>query len=514
MERTAVLQISPPDWSILAIGGYIWLILTLAMLAMSATKTRTNNERRICGIATIFLASHGLWWASYIASPSGFADGLNLWLAIAGQIAAMATMAAIFRLHIARASAANPFGYTMAILIVFAAGSLSTLSLCRLSMGMQFEPARLAAAALYIGVAPLAFIIISAIRPRRSLRQEILIVSLLCATLTAFMVYGLEQILVAAPSSGATNSPLAVWLGAMTSGFLFAVVLFAAALWQSQVQFIALLRNAVEALPIGLALYDERDRLVIWNSHFQRLSRNIGPNLRVGMTYSHARQNEMQSRPPDADIMATSVWLEHKLNERSPGDWLVQSQDKNHWVRLQNRRIAHHGLVTTVSDFTEQKKHEAELASALEQARSANVAKSRFLANMSHEIRTPLNGIIALTEVLSQSELTTAQCEMVEIIRSSSDNLQHLLSDILDMARIESGLISINPAPFDLTRLVNDTQKLYASAAHEKGVQLSSHIAASAQDWVMGDATRTRQPVQRVQRHPGLPVNAIKLPCA
>ncbi|GAA0390920.1 hypothetical protein GCM10009093_16940 [Brevundimonas terrae] len=493
MARIAVQNISPPDWSILAVGGFVWLTLIAAMLAISVIKTRANTERRLWSIVTLCVAAHGLWWASYIASPSGFADGLNIWLAALGQIAAVATMAGVLRLQIARSGAANPFLYTMAILVVFAFGSLATLTLCRLSIGVGFDPSRLTTAAMFVVAAPLAFIIISAIRPRRSVRQEMLIVSFLCATLTACMAYGLEQMLAATPTSWAMTAPPIAWGLSVASALLFGVVLFAAALWQSQLRFVSNLRNAIEALPIGLALYDERERLVIWNSHFQRLSRDIGPYLRVGMTYSHARQTAIPFRMSETASSAHPDGLELRLNEHSPGDWLVQSGDKNHWLRLQNRRIAHRGLVSTVSDFTEQKKHEAELATALEQARSANVAKSRFLANMSHEIRTPLNGIIALAEALSQSALSGTQSEMVEIIRSSSDNLQTLLSDILDMARIESGLIHISPAPFDLTRLVNDTHKLYANAAREKGVQLSCHIATSAQNWVMGDATRTGQ---------------------
>src|SRR5690606_21657158 len=104
--------------------------------------------------------------------PSGFADGLNIWLAASGQIAAVATMAGVLRLQIARSGAANPFLYTMAILVVFAFGSLATLTLCRLSMGVVFDPSRLTTAAVFVVAAPLAFIIISAIRPRRSVRQE------------------------------------------------------------------------------------------------------------------------------------------------------------------------------------------------------------------------------------------------------------------------------------------------------------------------------------------------------
>lgn len=85
-------------------------------------------------------------------------------------------------------------------------------------------------------------------------------------------------------------------------------------------------------------------------------------------------------------------------------------------------------------------------------AEAANVAKSQFLANMSHEIRTPLNGVVSMADLLSRSNLDQADREMVDIIRSSGDSLTTLLSDILDMARIEAGELALEQEAYDLGR--------------------------------------------------------------
>ena len=126
-------------------------------------------------------------------------------------------------------------------------------------------------------------------------------------------------------------------------------------------------------------------------------------------------------------------------------------------------------------------------------AEEASRSKSDFLANMSHEIRTPLNGVVAMADALARSDLGPREREMVDIVRSSSDTLERLLSDILDTAKIESGQLTIEPAPFHLADVVRETAALWRSKAEEKGVALVIEIAATAERRVYGDAVRVRQ---------------------
>jgi signal transduction histidine kinase/ActR/RegA family two-component response regulator len=126
-------------------------------------------------------------------------------------------------------------------------------------------------------------------------------------------------------------------------------------------------------------------------------------------------------------------------------------------------------------------------------AEAANRAKSEFLANMSHEIRTPLNGVVAVADMLARADLEPKEREMVEIIRSSGDTLQRLLSDILDLARIESGKITIETAPFHAGAMVRDVCALSELRCNEKGVRLGVAIAPEIDGMVTGDLVRVRQ---------------------
>jgi signal transduction histidine kinase/AmiR/NasT family two-component response regulator len=134
-----------------------------------------------------------------------------------------------------------------------------------------------------------------------------------------------------------------------------------------------------------------------------------------------------------------------------------------------------------------------QLRHARKNAEAANQAKSDFLANMSHEIRTPLNGVVAVTDMLAKSDLRPREREMVEIIRSSGDTLQRLLSDILDLARIESGKISVEHAPFHIGEAVRAVAALSQLRCDEKGVLLRVSVPDTLDGFVEGDEVRVRQ---------------------
>ena len=134
-----------------------------------------------------------------------------------------------------------------------------------------------------------------------------------------------------------------------------------------------------------------------------------------------------------------------------------------------------------------------QLRNARKAADGANTAKSAFLANMSHEIRTPLNGVIAVADMLVRSDLDPKAREMAQIIQASGDTLQRLLSDILDMARIESGKLTIEAAPFHAGDMLRSVAGLMQLKCDEKGVSLLVEIEPDIDRGVVGDLVRVRQ---------------------
>ena len=133
------------------------------------------------------------------------------------------------------------------------------------------------------------------------------------------------------------------------------------------------------------------------------------------------------------------------------------------------------------------------LRHALSEAKQANHAKSLFLANMSHEIRTPLNGVLGMAELLARSELPKGQRHYVEQIKSSGSTLLTVLNDILDISKLESGQIAIDPIRTDLRSLVSEATAFFAPNAHQKGLEILLDLDPRLPVEVNVDPVRVRQ---------------------
>jgi signal transduction histidine kinase/CheY-like chemotaxis protein/ligand-binding sensor domain-containing protein len=163
-------------------------------------------------------------------------------------------------------------------------------------------------------------------------------------------------------------------------------------------------------------------------------------------------------------------------------------------LRIRQIRVRERELERHVKERTEELQKEVTVRKRAEEAAEAGSrAKSMFLANMSHEIRTPINGILGMTELTMETELNSEQRGYLGLVKTSADALLTVLNDILDFSKIEAGRLDLEPIHFKLRDSLEDTLKLMALRADQKGLELTCDIHPEVPEMVVADPTRLRQ---------------------
>ncbi len=240
------------------------------------------------------------------------------------------------------------------------------------------------------------------------------------------------------------------------------------------------------------------DMLCVRDSHLRFVRVNPSWTRVLGWTEDELIGTQMLSLIHPDDRPATQGRMEviHDLRAdgRVVGFVNRYRHKEGHYRHLEWRACRHGELVYGVArDVTERFEQERALAEAKAQAEAASRAKSDFLANMSHEIRTPLNGVIGIVDALARTELSPVQQELVELVRASGENLERLVSDILDVSKIEAGRLELELRPFDLTEMLDGPLQVLSVKAREKGLAFEVARGDDAQGWFLGDALRIRQ---------------------
>jgi two-component system cell cycle sensor histidine kinase PleC len=267
------------------------------------------------------------------------------------------------------------------------------------------------------------------------------------------------------------------------------------------------LRDAIETIPEAFVLWDAEDRLVLCNSHFQRLHRLPDSAVTPGTSYETVI--EVGSMPE----VRTRL---QETGAQAPGARTFEAQlDDGSWLHISERRTKDGGYVSVGTDITRIKEHEQKLVDndlrlratvidlkrsqttlekqAIElvdlaqkysdeknRAEEANQTKSKFLANMSHELRTPLNAIIGFSEVMGSGMFGTLgsekYAEYCHDILTSGHYLLEVINDILDMSKIEAGRMKLDMETLDLSTTLAESLRVVSGRADDKHLVVDTDI--------------------------------------
>jgi len=250
------------------------------------------------------------------------------------------------------------------------------------------------------------------------------------------------------------------------------------------------LRSIIHETPIGIHIYELVENALVFSGA------NPAADLILGINHSDLiGKNIADAFPMLAENDISARYLEALQTGKTWHTEQLGYEDANisGIYEILCFRIFLDQIAVMFLDVTTRKQQELELEKAKKTAEAANKAKSEFLANMSHEIRTPLNGIMGMLQLLESTNPDHEQSEYIDIALSSGRNLTRLISDILDLSRIEQGSVTLENHGFSINHLIEDVVNTFITELTTKQIQLSTRIDKSIPEIIYGDSGRLRQ---------------------
>ena len=253
--------------------------------------------------------------------------------------------------------------------------------------------------------------------------------------------------------------------------------------------------NAImENVADGVMLMGADGRISLINDQCLLLY-GLGRDQAVGLQYEELLAAAWIAQSPFPTPSGTRDHWILKLAEdrRFTGAPFEVQLPRDVWLRVIEQRGPDGVAYSTHVDISELKRQQRAVNLAKEAADRANAAKSAFLAMISHEIRTPMNGIIGMTHLLLDSGLDERQRLYAETVETSAGTLLGIIDDVLDVSKLEAGKLTLEAIPFDPGDLLDETIRLMAPRARERGLDLVRVPLAESIGRRLGDPTRIRQ---------------------
>ncbi|TRX16705.1 PAS domain S-box protein [Flavobacterium franklandianum] len=247
-----------------------------------------------------------------------------------------------------------------------------------------------------------------------------------------------------------------------------------------------------EVSPVGIFRSDETGKITYVNTRWSEIAGVSLQDVLKGKWVDAIHKEDLDSVVSEwENSVAKKTKSAHEFRFVHPDGSIV-------WVLGQsipeiNNENKVLSFIGTITNITELKLMETELIKAKELAEAANKAKTDFLANMSHEIRTPLNGIIGFTHLLMESNLKKNQAIYMATVNESANLLMHIVNDVLDFSKIESGKLELNIEEINLFKLSNYIVDLFKYQSDKKNIELSLSIDQKVPQYVLGDYVRIKQ---------------------